>query len=509
MLSVQLKTRAPGAKTFLQVIRARFGSRTHIVFCFFALATNVIVTAMLMLGGSAVITSLVKYISVEYATTLIAAIIGGYTLTGGLGATFYVCYFNTAILYILLVVLMFKVYEDRGDPLNPLGQASAVFDFVTCARAPDGNEGNSYLTMVSSDGLMFGLINIVGNFGTVFVDQSYWQSAVAAKPKQGVMGFLLGGLAWFAIPFSLSTAMGLAYIALSAEQGADMLNAMEVDSGLVPPAVAYRLLGKSGAIIIIVMVVMAVTSTGSAEVMAVTSIVVYDIYAVYLKPYRHTTDTNSCILCGKGRGRMANPRDKCACISMTFCAKCNQDTKSRTESRRAIKPDYKCPVHGPYRVYNDYLARLSNWTLVWITMSIIPLTIILYMIKASLGWVYLFMGILVGSAVIPIALAMFWERLTGVAMMAGSVCGAVLGLSVWMGMASTYEGGLGDWWKNTGREIPMLSGNLVAILGGGSITILVTLVGNRHYDVSMGEEIWENTRDIDNPLTPWKEKYQK
>ena len=25
-----------------------------------------------------------------------------------------------------------------------------------------------------------------GNFGTVFVDQSYWQCAVAAKPNQGV-----------------------------------------------------------------------------------------------------------------------------------------------------------------------------------------------------------------------------------------------------------------------------------------------------------------------------------
>ncbi len=50
MLSVQLKIRAPGAKTFLQVIKARFGSRTHIVFCVFALLTNIVVTAMLMLG---------------------------------------------------------------------------------------------------------------------------------------------------------------------------------------------------------------------------------------------------------------------------------------------------------------------------------------------------------------------------------------------------------------------------------------------------------------------------
>ncbi|KAK3604604.1 hypothetical protein CHS0354_027457 [Potamilus streckersoni] len=50
MLSVQLKIRAPGAKTFLQVIRARFGATTHKVFCFYALLTNIIVTANLMLG---------------------------------------------------------------------------------------------------------------------------------------------------------------------------------------------------------------------------------------------------------------------------------------------------------------------------------------------------------------------------------------------------------------------------------------------------------------------------
>jgi hypothetical protein len=56
-------------------------------------------------------------------------------------------------------------------------------------------------------------------FGTVFVDQSYWQSSVAAKPKEGVFGFLLGGLCWFAIPFAFASTTGLGYIALSAQQG--------------------------------------------------------------------------------------------------------------------------------------------------------------------------------------------------------------------------------------------------------------------------------------------------
>ena len=33
-------------------------------------------------------------------------------------------------------------------------------------------------------GLVFGIVNLVGNFGTVFCDQAYWQSSVAAKPLQ-------------------------------------------------------------------------------------------------------------------------------------------------------------------------------------------------------------------------------------------------------------------------------------------------------------------------------------
>ena len=70
-----------------------------------------------------------------------------------------------------------------------------------------------------------------GNFGTVFVDQSYWQSSVAAKPRQGALGFLLGGLAWFAVPFSMATTMGLAYVALSTHQGAPLLSPKEVNAG--------------------------------------------------------------------------------------------------------------------------------------------------------------------------------------------------------------------------------------------------------------------------------------
>lgn len=43
------------------------------------------------------------------------------------------------------------------------------------------NYNNSYLTMLSESGLIFGVINIVGNFGTVFVDQVCMLASVASN----------------------------------------------------------------------------------------------------------------------------------------------------------------------------------------------------------------------------------------------------------------------------------------------------------------------------------------
>ena len=66
------------------------------------------------------------------------------------------------------------------------------------------------------------LSTFVCNIGTVFCDQAYWQSSVATKPLQGVWGFISGGLVWFAIPFTLATIIGLAYLGLSSAQVAPM-----------------------------------------------------------------------------------------------------------------------------------------------------------------------------------------------------------------------------------------------------------------------------------------------
>jgi hypothetical protein len=49
-------------------------------------------------------------------------------------------------------------------------------------RPVEGNSAGTYLTKASSGAIIFGIINMVGNFGTVFVNQSYWQRGIAARP---------------------------------------------------------------------------------------------------------------------------------------------------------------------------------------------------------------------------------------------------------------------------------------------------------------------------------------
>jgi len=62
------------------------------------------------------------------------------------------------------------------------------------------------------------------------------------------------------------------------------------------------------------------------------------------------------------------------------------------------------------------------------------------------------MGVLIGSAVIPITLSLFWRRLTGPAMMAGATIGAALGLISWLIVSSFHPAGLTDFFTSTGID---------------------------------------------------------
>jgi len=419
ILAIELKRKAPNAHTFLEIIRARFGDGTHKIFLGFALTCNMIVTGMLLLGGAAVVNGLTG-MDITIAAFLIPVGVMVYTLVGGLKATFVADYMHTVIIYVVIltfVSMVFFISPVTGGIDGMYEKLAAAADLrpvlePTFVPGEPGNAMGAYLTMASAGGLIFGVINIVGNFGTVFVDQAYWQRAIAAQPSSTVRGFLLGGMCWFSIPFTLATTMGLTAVALGVS-----LTPEQVQLGLTVPAAASVMMGEIGAIMVLVMLFMAVTSAGSAELIAVSSLITYDVYRTYSNP----------------------------------------------------------------AATGKQLLKVSRTVIVIFGLGMGVLAGILLGMGLSLGFVYLAMGILIGSAVIPIALTITWSKTTKAGAVAGALIGVMLSLLTWTSVAASEANGVVDI-ASLGGAFPMLYGNVVAILSSGFICIVISLAQNKKYD---------------------------
>ena len=202
---------------------------------------------------------------------------------------------HTSVLFAIILTFVFTVYA-TSEYIGSISKMHKLLSEITQIKPVSGNAQGSYLTLRSVNGLIFGVINLVGNFATVFQDQAYWQRAIASRPATTVKAYLMGGLAWFAVPFAFSTTLGLAAVALEAvpalasptqvPSASDFvpllrpLTESQISAGLPASFAAATLLGRSGAVALLIVLFLAVTSATSAELIAVSSILTYDVYVV-------------------------------------------------------------------------------------------------------------------------------------------------------------------------------------------------------------------------------------
>ncbi|KAI5807618.1 Sodium:solute symporter family-domain-containing protein [Peziza echinospora] len=418
-LAIEVKRKAPNAHTFLEVIRARYGVYAHMTFATFGLFTNILVTAMLLTGGSAVVTSLTG-MHTAAACFLLPVGVVIYTLFGGIKATFLTDYIHTVIILVIIFIFAFTTYATS----DVLGSPAAVYAKLVEAAAlhpVEGNAGGSYLTMRSTEGLMFFIINIVGNFGTVFCDNGYYNKAIAASPAAALPGYVLGGLSWFAIPWLAATTMGLACLALETHPSFPGFPARmaiaDVNAGLVLPNAAVALLGKGGAACTLLLIFMAVTSASSAELIAVSSIFTYDVYQTYINP--------------KASGKKL--------IYMSHCC-----------------------VIG----FGLIMAGFATG---------------LYYVGISMGYLYLLMGVIVSSAVLPASLTLLWKGQNVWAATLSPILGLICSLIGWLVTTKVKYGEITV--DTSGQNVPMLVGNVVALLSPCIFIPLLTLIfGMDDYD---------------------------
>jgi Na+/proline symporter len=314
---------------------------------------------------------------------------------------------------IVILYFMFSVYST--SPL--LGSPGAVYELLKEAaiqRPVAGNQDGSYLTMKSNFALIFGIIQLCSGSGTVFLDQAYWQRAIASRPTTAVRAYLLGGLAWFAIPFGFATTLGLAAVALTDNPAfptyPNPMSQSQVTAGLASAFSASALLGKGGAVALLIVLFMAVTSCASAELIAVSSILTFDIYKTYIKP-------------------QATPDNLIFVSHAMIC------------------------VFG---------LTMAIFACIWNAIGI------------DLGWLFLVMGLLIGGAVFPAAFTITWRGQTRAGAISGAVGGLAAGLIAWLVTAKQYYGTVTV--STTGQEHTTLAGNLAAIMTGLILTVAVSYI---------------------------------
>ncbi|RWQ94301.1 urea active transporter 1 [Paecilomyces variotii] len=347
LIALKIKANAPGAHTFPEIILARHGKIAHITYLFNGLATNLLVGACLVLGGSQVVAALTG-MNVIAACFLIPFVVAAYVISGGLRSTLIADYTHTVLLFIVILVFGFLVYSTS----DLIGSPAKFYDLLVEASKDmpiDTNTGGSYLAFRSVGGLVFAIDIFVAGFSTVWLDQAYWQRAIASRPESSVKAYILGGIAWYGIPFGFASAMGLGCAALTRSAQfptyPNPLSAEQVNAGLSAPATAVALLGKGGAVLILILLFMAVTSSTSAELIAVSSLLTFDIYKTYYRPQTSSTK----------------------------------------------------------------LVRISHWGIVIYAVVLAVFCTILNEVGLSLTWLLTVLGVIVGGAAVPVGMILLWR----------------------------------------------------------------------------------------------------
>jgi hypothetical protein len=192
----------------------------------------------------------------------------------------------------------------------------------------------------------------------------------------------MGGLAWFAIPFGFATTLGLAAVALADHPQfptyPNLPSESDISAGLASALSASALLGTSGAVALLLSLFLAVTSCASAELIAVSSILTFDIYKSYFHP-------------AASPARLIFVSKICICI---------------------------------------FGLTMSLFAVVWNAIGV------------DLGWLFLVMGLLIGGAVFPAAFAITWTGQSTAGAIAGPIAGLCAGIIAWLVTAQQYFGEL-------------------------------------------------------------------
>ena len=251
------------------------------------------------------------------------------------------------------------------------------------------------------------------------MDTGFFVKAFSAAPQAVVPGYVVGGIAYFAIPWCLGTLMSLNALALETTERFPTfprrMSTTEISNGLVLPYAAIAVAGKGGAAAILLITFMAVTSTISAQVISVSSIISFDIYRQYFN--RAATDTD--------------------------------------------------------------VIRWSHIGVVFFGLFSACFSTALHYGKVDLGWTLYMLGVLTCPGIFPTVLTILWKRQSTVAAIVSPLLGMATGIAVWLGTAHAFSGEISV--ASTGGTLPCVYGTVASAFSPAVYSVVISLVRPADY----------------------------
>ncbi|KAJ9197006.1 hypothetical protein DTO164E3_5975 [Paecilomyces variotii] len=379
VLAIHAKVKVPNGHTVLEIVRLRYGTPAHVVYIFLCFVTNLLSVTSMILGAAGVITALTG-MHIVASTFLLPLGVVVYTVSGGLKATFLTDYVHTLIVMVILCFLTVKTFTNPA-----ITDLSSFYDILVAAdktRNIEGNYEGSILSFKSKSSIIFGLVHSFGDFALVIMDTSFWQKGFAADTAATMPGYMLGGISYFAVPWAVGTTAGLAAIGLENTPifptYPRKMTTSEINAGYVLPYTVMAIAGKGGAFSLLLVVFMCVTSTTSAELIAVSSIFSFDVYRTYINP----------------------------------------------------------------KAQDKQVIRVSHWSVIAFGIFASAFATALHYGGIDLNWMGYFLATIICPGMFPLAFTILWKQQSAAAATIAPILGLASGIAVWLGTAYAYAGEL-------------------------------------------------------------------
>ena len=378
VIGIHAKKRIPTAHTSLEAVQLRYGKAAHLLYLVLSLICNICSCLAMILACASGISIIAGNLHIVASTMLIPFGVLLYTVVGGLKATFLTDFVHTTVLLVVLCYMNTAVLTS-----DQVGGIDGLYDKiieVSKTKFIEGNYDGSILTGKSKGSVIFGLVLTAGNFGLTVMDSSFWQKTFSASPRATVPAYLLTAFLIFSNVWPISAIIGGSLHFLESDPSFPTyprkMTQYEIDSGFVLPYVLKAILGNGGVGALLLILYLAVTSTVSAQMVSVSSIVSFDIYKKYIHP--------------------------------------NAQNKS--------------------------MINVSHITCVVFGLGIAGFSIMLHYVGVNMTWFGYFIPMAICPGVIPLIFTVTWDRQTFWAAFISPIVGFAAGLAVWISTAYHFYG---------------------------------------------------------------------